>query len=424
MERGRLEKRQQRLRSVSMDGEHGMGLAEDSLRIPGQGRLKLLGFAVLCVAVATIVFGVHQRSRQYEQLTKWTAAQAVPSVAIIRPTPLSGGHALQLPGTLEAYYNAPIYARVPGYLKKWYVDIGTPVASGQVLATIDTPDLDQELLQAQARLNSALAEQALAKITAGRWAALLRQDAVSRQDSDEKAGDLAAKSAMVAAAQADVQRLEALTSFRQVRAPFAGVVTARKTDIGDLINAGAGVGSSSELFDVADLHELRLYVSVPQGDSANLGRGLTAHITVPQYAGRTWTAKLVGTSDSVSAATGTVLLELMVDNSDLALHPGDYAQVSLTVPAAPGSEDFRVPATALLFGHHGMEVGTLGLDNRVVMRHIQISHDLGDAVDVSAGLSGRDSIIDSPPDSLKAGEVVQPMSNAVPMVAAAAQDRA
>jgi RND family efflux transporter MFP subunit len=289
------------------------------------------------------------------------------------------------------------------------------VKAGQVLATIDTPELDQQLAQARADLESAEANMRLARTTAQRWTTLLTQDAVSKQETEEKAGDLAAKTAMVNAARANVNRLLALKSFSRITAPFDGVVTARRTDIGALVNAGAGATANSELFDVAKVDRLRLYVHVPQSYSARIRPGITATLTVPEYPGRVFQATLTSTSDAVSASSGTVLVELAVDNTDRALHAGDYAQVKFDLGAADraGSEALRVPASVLLFRASGLQAAIIDPNSRVRLQNVTISRDLGQTVEIASGLSADDRVIDNPPDSIADGDRVRVVSPAI-----------
>lgn len=381
---------------------------------PSRG-LKRFGVAAVLVALAVVAYGVLVRSHDDSQVADWTAINAQPTVTVFHPEAVTGSSSLVLPGTLEAYYAAPIYARVPGYLQKWYQDIGARVRTGQILALIDTPDLDQELLQAKADLVSAEAGENLARITAQRWKNLLAKDAVSRQESDEKTGDLETKTAMVNAAKAKVDRLEALEGFKRIVAPFDGIVTARKTDIGDLINAGAGNGT--ELFEVSEVDKLRLYVSVPQAYSAQIRAGVTATLTVPEYPGRVFSARLDTSAGAVNDASGTELVELAVDNHDGALQPGDYAQVKFTMPAAMIADEVRIPESAVQFHNAGTQVGVIAPDGRhVELRPITIGLDNGSWVEVIAGLTPRDRVIDNPSDSLAQGDLVRVTQTEVPDV--------
>jgi len=380
-----------------------MGVLPDILRHSPPRRLKAFGAGALCVAVAVVAFGVISRVQADQSLKAWTSAQAIPVVKVINLSGGASGGALVLPGAVQAFYDAPIHARVPGYLKRWYADIGTSVKAGQLLAEIDTPDLDQQLAQAKADLGTATANQHLSQITATRWAGLLAQDAVSRQDADNRNGDLEAKTALVASARANVQRLEALESFKRITAPFDGVVTTRSTDIGALIAVG-GV-TDTPLFSVADEKRLRIYVQVPQSYSGDIRPGMNATFTVPEYPGRVFTAQLAATADAVTPQTGTQTIQLQIDNADHALKPGDYAQVHFTLPADSGA--IRAPASVLQFRDAGMSVAVIGPDGRVAIKPITIGRDLGSTVEIASGLTASDRVIDNPPDSLRAGDAVK-----------------
>jgi RND family efflux transporter MFP subunit len=371
--------------------------------------LKIALIAVGAVAAIVVVTGLLSRSHEAAEVKTWTAAQSVPTVTIVHPTPASGVQDLVLPGSLQAWYNAPIFPRVSGYVHAWYDDIGARVKTGQVLATIDTPELDEQLVQARADLASAKAYMQLADTTAKRWSALLKQDAVSRQESEEKAGDLQVKTALVNAAEANLNRLLALKAFARIVAPFDGVVTARKTDIGALVNAGAGANPSSELFDVAEVDRLRLYVRVPQADSARIKPGMTAALTVPEYPGKTFTATLLSTSNAVSDASGTLLVELEVPNPKGELQAGDYAQTTFNLPNAgqQGSGLLTLPSSALLFLKTGLEAAVVGPDDRVHLHHVTVGRDMGSTMQIAGGLTPSDRVIDNPPDSITDGEQVK-----------------
>jgi RND family efflux transporter MFP subunit len=375
------------------------------------------GVVAVVLALIVVVIGIASRMAQAHQTKTWTNTQAIPVVSLVSAEPETATEDLVLPGTLNAFYNAPIYARVPGYLKAWYHDIGARVKGGELLATIDTPDLDQQLIQAKADLATAQANMNLAQITARRWTNLLKQDAVSAQETDEKNGDFAAKTAEVNAAKANVGRLLALKAFSRIVAPFDGVVTARKTDVGFLINAGAAATPSSELFDVAKVNQLRLYVSVPQVDSARIKPGVKATLTVPEFPGRTFPAELTTTANAVSDHTGTVLVELMVNNAAGLLTAGDYAQVTFRMPGddVSGGHTVRLPSSVLIFRNKGSEVAVLGPNNRVILKPVVVGEDLGASIEIASGLSPGDKVIDSPPDSIVSGELVrlaQPPSSA------------
>ena len=367
------------------------------------GRLKLVALAAGCAAVVIVVAGVLDRVHATQALAAWTQTQSIPTVTLAKLTAQSGGSNLDLPGTVQAFASAPIHARTSGYLKKWYTDIGAHVRQGQLMAEIDTPELDQQLLQAKADLATAVANQKLSQSTATRWAGLVAKDAVSKQEADEKNGDLAAKTALVNAAEANVRRLEAMAAFKRILAPFDGVVTQRSTDVGALISVGGG--ADAPLFTVADVHRLRIYVRVPQSYSAAIKPGLSASLTVPEYPGRTFPATMVNNSGAVSDQSGTVLVEFQNDNPDGLLKPGEYAQVSLKLPA--GGSTVLVPASALMFKHEGMVVAAVDPHNHVVMKPLTIARDLGTAVEATAGVALTDRVIDSPPDSIANGDLVR-----------------
>ncbi|HLZ74908.1 efflux RND transporter periplasmic adaptor subunit [Phenylobacterium sp.] len=375
----------------------------ESLRPISPRRLRIALVAVAGLAACVVGLGVVGRVHADQQVASWTNVQAVPTVRVISLADRSGSRALVLPGDVQAFNAAPIYARVSGYLKRWYVDIGTPVKAGQVLADIDTPDLDQQLAQAKADLQTAIANQHLSDTTAHRWAGLLSQDAVSQQDADTKNGDLAAKTALVASSRANVARLEALESFKRITAPFSGVVTTRSTDIGALISVGGP--AATPLFTVADESRLRIYVRAPESYSAAIQPGMTATFTVPEYPGLSFTAKLATSADAITPQSGTLLVQLQIDNADRTLKPGGYAQVRFNLPTNPGA--LQVPATALMFRDNGMSVATVGPAKRVVMKPVTVVQDLGAMVEVAARLTPEDRVIDSPPDSLRPGDLVR-----------------
>jgi RND family efflux transporter MFP subunit len=375
----------------------------DILRHTPPRRLKAAGLVALSLAAAVVALGVISRVRADQTLKAWTNDQAIPVVKVISLSGSASGGALVLPGAIQAFYDAPIHARVAGYLKRWYADIGAQVKAGQLLAEIDTPDLDQQLAQAKADLATAVANRRLSDTTAQRWAGLLAQDAVSRQDADNKNGDLEAKTALVASAQANVQRLQALESFKRITAPFDGVVTTRSTDIGALISVGGP--TDIPLFSVADEKRLRIYVQVPQSYSADIRPGMTATFTVPEHPGQVFTAQLAAAADAVTPQTGTQTIQLQIDNTDQALKPGDYAQVHFTLPIDASA--IRAPASALMFRDAGMAVAVIGPDGRVAIKPVAIGRDLGSTVEIASGLTTADRVIDNPPDSLRAGDAVR-----------------
>lgn len=379
--------------------------------------LRIAALAGVAIAVLVVGGGIASRAANSKRLSQWTAANAQPVVTVTQPQPANGAAVLALPGRLEAYSRAPIYARVPGYLKSWKVDIGASVQAGQLLAEIEAPDLDQQLSQALADLLTARANAALASTTAKRWQDLVKSDAVSLQDVDMKNGDLAAKTAIVKATKANVDRLEVMEGFKRITAPFDGIVTARATDVGALINAGSGKGL--ELFVISDTHKLRLYVSVPQNYAAQITAGTRAQMTVPERPGRTFAATVETTSQSVDPSSGSTLVELAVDNASGQLVPGAFANVRFALPLTSAS--LSVPASALIFDSRGARVATLGADNRVVLEPVTIARDLGTVIEISSGLAATDRVIDSPPDGIGKGDQVRiaPGSTGGSMLAAA-----
>ncbi len=373
--------------------------------------------AAICVAIAVIVVGggIATRASNSKRLQQETDAQAQPVVTASLPARGADSYSIDLPGRLEAYSRAPIYARVSGYLKDWHVDIGSAVRAGQLLAEIEAPDLDQQLVQGRGDLLTAQANAALARTTAVRWKVLFKTNSVSQQDVDAKNGDLAAKEAIAKATAANVDRLKVLEGFKRIVAPFSGTVTARFTDIGALINAGSGPGL--ELFVVSDTHKLRLYVNVPQNNATRVVSGTEAQLTVPERPGRTFTATVEASARSVDPASGSTLVQLAVNNEAGELVPGAYASVHFNLPLA--SANISVPASALIFDHNGLQVATLGPGNRVIFKPITVARDLGDSVELSSGLTANDRIIDSPPDGIANGDAVRigPGSQSVGMLA-------
>ena len=370
---------------------------------PSPRRLRVIGCIALLVAAGLAVAGIVQRSHHENALKQKVTDDATPTVTVITPGHGDARQELVLPGNIQALYDAPIYARVSGYLKMWYVDIGAKVKAGDVLADIETPELDQQLQQAQADLATAVARQKLAEITDKRWQSMLASTSVSKQEADEKSGDYDAKTAAVTGEKANVQRLEALKSFKRIVSPFDGVVTARKTDIGALINAGSGSGP--ELFRVADMHKLRVYVDVPQTYSGLITTGMQAKLQLPEQPGHTFPASVTSTASAINESSRTLLVQLEADNAQGQLVSGSYADVHFDLPTAPGV--LQLPVTALLFRQHGLEVAALGADGRVEMKPIQLGRDFGTRVEVVTGLAATDRVVDSPPDWLSQGDKVR-----------------
>jgi RND family efflux transporter MFP subunit len=392
---------------------------QPSRPLRGLGRIGLLA---LLVAIAVAAGGIMERRSHESEVAKWTDEQAIPTVALITPKIGPAQQSLALPATVQAWYEAPIYARVTGYLKNWYFDYGAHVKKGDVLAEIDAPDLDAQLAAAQEKLNSARAvvkireaEKQFAESTYKRW-----RDSppgvVSVQEQESKQADfnsalsrLNAADADVGEDQGEVDRLEALEGFKKIIAPFDGVVTARETDIGALINAGSGTGGGNgpELFKVADIREMRIYVQVPQQLSAGIRPGLTAVLTLPQYPDKTFKSTVATTSSAINMSARTLLVELHADNPDGLLQPGAYAQVKFNLAGDPASGIVRIPTSALIFREDGLQVAVLGPGDKVELKGITLGRNLGTDVEVVKGLSASDRVVNSPPDSLSAGDVVR-----------------
>jgi RND family efflux transporter MFP subunit len=364
------------------------------------GRLKTIGLVAAGLAVVVVAGGVIMRARANQELKAWTDEQTVATVSLARLK--GGGKAnLVMPAEVQAFYTAPIYARTSGYLKRWYAEIGQPVKAGQLLAEIDTPELDQQVLQARADLATAEANRNLSEITAKRWTALVAQDAVSRQEADEKMGDLAARTSVVNASRANLNRLLATAQFKRVVSPFDGVVTVRGTDIGALITAGAG----QPLYTVADQHRLRIFVRLPQGNSAKVHKGMPAEVSVPEYPGQSFKAAVVNLGQSVAAGSGSVLVELQLDNPDGKLKSGEYAQVAFDLPSS--EQTVVLPATALTFQAGKPSVAVLDSGNRVHFRPITIARDYGATIGVGSGVTPQDRVVDNPPEALAEGDQVR-----------------
>jgi RND family efflux transporter MFP subunit len=361
--------------------------------------------AIVFVAVAVLVagYGLVSRAAQNSRLHDLTDERAVPIVAIVTPARAENQSGLELPGRLQAYIRAPIYARVPGYLKSWKHDIGSKVKSGDLLAEIDTPDLDQQLIQARGDLSVAEANAKLAQITAQRWQALAGTDAVAKQDVDQRTFSSNASLAQVKSAQANVDRLIAEAGFKRLTAPFDGVVTARETDIGSLINVGATGGA--ELFVVSATTKLRVYVNVPQNDVPSVPPGTHATIQVPEHPDKTYSGTVEASAQAVDPNSGTTLMQIIVDNTAGDLMPGDYASIKLQIPAT--ANVLSVPSSALIFDANGLSIATVDARNRVVVKPVKIGRDLGSVIELAAGLSPTDRVIQNPPDGIATGAEVR-----------------
>ncbi|HSC44833.1 MAG TPA: efflux RND transporter periplasmic adaptor subunit [Candidatus Acidoferrum sp.] len=360
------------------------------------GLFKALLIAVI-VLVAVGAFTLLQRRSQYQALAKETETLAVPTVAVIHPMPESSEEGLVLPGTLQAYVESPIYARTNGYLKKWYRDIGSRVRAGELLADIDTPEVDQQLVQSKADLETAKANSNLSKITANRYEELIKTDGVSKQEVDNAAGDYAAKQAATASSAANVRRLEELESFKHIYAPFSGVITRRNVDIGTLINAGNG-GATQQLFFLAQTDPIRVYVNVPENAAPSIRAGLPAYLELTQFPGRKFQGKVVRTSEAIDPGTRTLLTEVDVPNKTGELLPGGYAQVHLDVQIAGAR--LQVPVNALLFRAEGLRAVVIDANHKTHLQPLTIGRDYGVTLEVLQGLKADDWIVLNPADSL------------------------
>lgn len=365
-------------------------------------RLKFAGLAALALALTIGASGILLRASHANVLKQEVESQHV-TVQIVRPQYGPSDQALVLPGDVKADFDAPIYARVSGYVKAWYTDIGAHVRKGQVLAVIETPELDERIVQAEADVARAQSTWELADVTSKRYQNLLATESVSHQEADEKAADAKAKSDALNAARANLKNLLAQQAFNKVVAPFDGIVTERNTDIGKLINSGSGNGQA--LFRVVDQRQLRVYVEVPQSYSYLIKQGMQVEVDFPERPTEHFSAIVMNTSDAIHESSRTSTVELHMDNKDGKLFAGSYAELHFTLPAQAGI--CRVPASALLFRKDGLEVATVGEDNRVVLKHIVIARDLGRVVEVASGLSVSDRVIDSPSDSIVQGDVVR-----------------
>ncbi|HVY21968.1 MAG TPA: efflux RND transporter periplasmic adaptor subunit [Steroidobacteraceae bacterium] len=366
-------------------------------------KLKVSGMVTAVVIACIMGWGFYSRTLAQAALKAQTEQNALTIVTVTKPEAPGDHEDLVLPGNVQAYTEAPIYARTSGYLKHWYVDIGKNVKANELLAELDTPEVDAELRQAKADLATAEANNNLSQMTATRWKTLLASGAVSKQDVDDKVGDAEAKQAEVESARANVSRLEQLESFKRIVAPFDGVITARGTDVGALINSGAANGQ--ELFHIAAINKLRVYVQVPQSYASGIQTGTVAQLHFADHPGKTYTATVVNTARSIDAASRTLLTELSVNNSHHELLPGAYAEVHLAPHLKVST--LEVPGNALLFRSEGMLIATVNANHQVVMKKVQIGRDFGKRVEVLTGIDPDDVIVLNPSDSLLNGAKVR-----------------
>jgi RND family efflux transporter MFP subunit len=370
----------------------------------GVRRLGRVSAVLGIAAVVVLVWSGLSAHHSSAGLKEVTEAAAIITVATTRPAPQAALGELILPGNIQANYEAPIYARTSGYLKRWLVDIGTPVKAGQLLAEIESPEVDSQLRQAEADLATAQANRKIADLTAERWRNLRVTDSVSKQEADEKIASADSSDAQMQAAHANVERLRELSGFEKVVAPFDGVVTARNTDIGRLIAAGENTGPA--LFRVADMHRLRLYVTVPQTYAAVMKTGLQADVLFPDRPGKTYIATLDDTASAIDTSTRTLLVQLVIDNKNGELLPGAYTEVHFKLPAGAGGTSYKLPANVLLFRSDGLHVGTVDANDHVVLKPVEVGQDYGSDIEIVHGLDANDSVILSPPDSLTDGVTV------------------
>ena len=397
---------------------HAHTVAVDTTSHLGKGpRIVLLVLAVLLVAA--IVAGILSRHAHEQELEKSVGAGALLTVQVTHPTTGADSQELRLPANTEAFVDTPIYSRTNGYLKKWYADIGTPVKQGQLLALVQTPEVDQQVQQAEAEVNTARANAQLAETTAGRWKNLLAKNAVSRQEADQASSELMARQAALNAAEANLRRLQQMQGFERIYAPFAGIITVRNVDIGSLIQAGDSNAPHSELFHISSIDRLRVYVAVPEVDAAAVHPGEQVQVTSDALPGQTFTGTIARTSEAIDPQTRTLNTEVDLQNPEHKLLPGQYAFVHL--PLAAGTNSVTLPANALLFRPEGVRVGVVR-NNHVHLQPIQIGHDYGATVEIVTGVTPQDEVVLNPPDSLVDGAEVRVEAQPPQPVAATAQE--
>jgi RND family efflux transporter MFP subunit len=375
-------------------------------------RRRWLSVAIALIAVAALlVSGIWSRVRARTTLKAETAQVALTAVSVVSPKQTAPAQEIILPGNVQPYITSPIYSRTNGYLQKWYVDIGARVKQGQLLAVIATPEVDQQLDQSLSNLNTAKANLALAEITKNRYEGLLKSHAVAQQDVDNAVGNYNANTAIVQAGEANVKQLQALQSFEKIYAPFDGVVTARNTDIGDLINSGNSGGVKTDLFHIAQPGVLRVYVNVPEEYSQGIKSGMTADLALAEFPGRKFQGKLIRTAEAINMTTRTLLIEVDVDNPTGTLLTGSYAEVHLKVPTQAST--YLLPVNTLIFRSECLQVGIVK-DGNVTLTTVTPGHDFGSQIEVVSGLNANDQVIINPPDSIVTGQKVQTVQATLP----------
>jgi RND family efflux transporter MFP subunit len=381
----------------------------------GTGKRPRKAWLVLAIAVIAVVTllvsGIWSRVKGRTTLRAETAQAALAAVSVVSPKQTAPADEIILPGNVQPFITSPIYSRTNGYLKKWYFDIGAHVKQGQLLAVIETPEVDQQLQQARSNLLTAQANLELAAITKTRYQGLLKSNAVSQQDADNAVGTYNANKAIVEADKAAVEQYSALVSFEKIYAPFDGVITARNTDIGDLINSGSGTGVKTDLFHIAQPGKLRVYVNVPEEYSQGIKVGMTADLSLAEFPGRKFQGKLVRTAEDINVTTRTLLIEIDVDNPTGTLLTGSYAEVHLAVPTQAST--FLLPVNALIFRSEGLRVATVK-SGKVVLSEVTPGHDFGTQIEIVSGLKPDDQVIVNPPDSIVSGQGVQIVQATLP----------
>jgi len=377
-----------------------------------RSRKTWLVLTIVAIAVAALLIsGIWSRVRARTTLNAETAQVALPAVSVVSPKATAPAEEIILPGNIQPFITSPIYARTNGYLRKWYFDIGAHVKKGQLLALIETPEVDQQLAQSLSNLNTAKANLALAEITKNRYRGLLQTHAVSQQDADSAVGTYNADKAIVEASQANVKQLQALQSFEKIYAPFDGVITARNTDIGDLINSGSAGGVKTDLFHIAQPGTLRVYVNVPEAYSQGIRVGMTADLSLAEFPGQKFQGKLVRTAEAINVTTRTLLVEIDVPNPTGTLLTGSYAEVHLNIPSQTST--LLLPVNTLIFRSQGLHVGVVK-DGKVVLTAVTAGHDFGNQIEIVSGLNPDDQVIVNPPDSIVHGQQVQIVQASLP----------
>src|SRR5450631_1609088 len=366
-------------------------------------KLGIFGIVAVIGALLVVVTGIRAREDSSTKLREWTDNQAISTVAVVLPDAKVLNATIDLPGRLEAYSRAPIFARVSGYLKSWSADIGAKVKAGQVIAEIEAPDLDQQLLQARADLASQEASSKLSEATLTRRKSLIASNFVSMQEIDERSADLSNKKAAVNSGQANVERLEALAGYKKITVPFDGVVTSRQTDVGALINSGGGTGPA--MFVISDIKKLRVYVEVPQSYVPSIKIGAKAILSMPDYPNRTFPATVEASSQSVNVSSGTTRMQLALDNSKEELMPGGYASVRMSL--ARENAPLHIPSSALIFNQSGLRVATVTPDDKILFKTVTIARDLGRDIELASGIAPEDRVIVAPPDGIADGDQVR-----------------